>query len=167
MSSPLSSPDSKILATVGHHDSTIRLWDVATQRELHQFKNENKTGAIWLVAFSPDAKTLATGGTYSAIQLWDVASGKELPKLSNPQIKEKHQSGIYALLFTPDDNTLIATDNFGKIFLWDKATGRLKHELKAHQFRVSRLALSANGKVLVSLGATTAIVWDMSSLLQE
>src|SRR5262249_38124979 len=118
------------------------------------------------VAFSPDAKTLAAGGTYNAIQLWDVTTGQELPSLSNPQVEEKHQSGIYALLFTPDGKTLVASDNFGKIFFWDIATGRLNLEWKAHQFRVSRLALSADGNILVSMGATTAVVWDVPALLK-
>jgi WD40 repeat protein len=160
------SPDSKVLATIGHHDGTIRLWDTATRRERHRFKNERETGALWLVAFSPDAKTFAAGGTYGAIQLWDVTTGKELPSLSGPLVEEKHQSGVYALHFTPDGKTLVASDNFGKVFFWDIASGRLRLEWKAHQFRVSQLALSADGNILVSKGATTALVWDVSALLK-
>jgi WD40 repeat protein len=158
------SPDSKLLVTIGHHDRTTRLWDVATQRERYQFRNKMPMGALFIGAFSPDGKTLATAGTYGAIQIWDVTTGQELRTLSSPEIKEKHRSGIYALLFTPDGNTLIATDNSGKIFLWDVASGRLRLGWKAHEFRVSRLAQSADGKILVSLGGTTALVWDISAL---
>jgi WD40 repeat protein len=81
-------------------------------------------------------------------------------------VKEKHASGVYGLVFTPDGNTLITTDNFGTVFFWDVATGSLRLEWKAHQFRVSQLAISADGKVLLTRGATTALTWDVAELLK-
>jgi WD40 repeat protein len=158
------SPDGKTLATLGYHDKTIRIWDVNTQKELLKFPTEKS--AIFAIAFSRDAQTLAGAGNDEDIRLWDLKKGKELPRLSNNHVKEKLQSGVHALLFTPDGKTLIATDNHGKVFLWDLASGDLRVEWKAHQFRVTFLAMSDDGKVLLTKGATTALVWDIPEVLK-
>jgi WD40 repeat protein len=70
------------------------------------------------------------------------------------------------LVVTPDGKTLIATDNFGNVFFWEVATGTLRLEWKAHQSRVNQLAISADGKVLLTRGATTALTWDVAELLK-
>jgi WD40 repeat protein len=158
------SPDGKILATIGYTDRTIRLWDVKAQKELHKLAVPERW--IWVVAFSADGRALAGAGITAEVRAWDVATGKEKSTLATGQIKRKHESGVYALLFTPDGKTLIASDNNGKVFFWDAATGALRLEWKAHQFRVSYLAISADGKVLLTQGATTALVWDVSELLK-
>jgi WD40 repeat protein len=122
---------------------------------------------VWRVAFSPDGRTLALAGASGEIRFWDVATGKELPSLDNARVKEKHESGVYALTFSPDGKYLITTDNHGSVFFWEVAGGALRLGWKAHQFRVSSLTLSADGKILVSRGATTALVWDVARLMEE
>ena len=54
------------------------------------------------MAFSPDAKLLATGAGWldPDIRLWDAASGTEIARLTG------HRSWISALLFWPDGKTL-------------------------------------------------------------
>src|SRR5271156_1780720 len=52
------SPDSKTLAS-GSQDKTIKLWDVATGKELATLKGNMES--VKSVAYSPDGKTLASG----------------------------------------------------------------------------------------------------------
>src|SRR5262249_2965159 len=63
------SPDGKLLATACE-DRTIRIWEVATRREVHTLGGH--FGEVFCVKFSPDGKTLASCGRGTAVRLWDV-----------------------------------------------------------------------------------------------
>src|SRR5262249_36876331 len=77
------------------------------------------------VRFSPDGKTLASGGSDktflgvrganpSAVRLWDVATGKLLRTL------EGHQNAITSLSFSPDGKRLASSGSWDEtIRLWD------------------------------------------------
>ena len=58
----------KTLAS-GAFDSTIRLWDVATQTQIAYLLYEN---TVTSVAFSPDGKTLVSTAFNNKVTFWDV-----------------------------------------------------------------------------------------------
>ena len=58
----------------GLSGETLRLWDVKTGDHLKTLNGHE--GAVWSVAFSPDSKTLASGGSDRTVRLWDVKTGK-------------------------------------------------------------------------------------------
>ncbi len=77
------SPDGKTLAasesapeSIGDrgHPSEVKLWDVATHREIHCIPAHDD--GIPALAFSPDSKILATGSMDQTVKFWDVDSGK-------------------------------------------------------------------------------------------
>jgi WD40 repeat protein len=69
------SPDGKTLAS-GSLDKTIKLWDVASGKELCTLSGNSEP--VFSVAFSPDGKTLYSDSKDNTIKIWDIASGKEL-----------------------------------------------------------------------------------------
>jgi WD40 repeat protein len=65
------SPDGKTLAG-GCSDGAVKLWDIATGRELATL--EGHTAAVYTVTFAPDGRALATGGEDFTLRLWDLTT---------------------------------------------------------------------------------------------
>ena len=121
------SPDGSLLA-VG---SNIGIWlyDAKTFQELALFAGQMDW--VYSLSFSPDGKTLASGGgdMDCTVRLWDVGTGGVKATLTG------HLGGVKSLSFTPDSTTLAAGSNT-TVFMWDVATGAVKAELTGHTSHV-------------------------------
>jgi RNA polymerase sigma factor (sigma-70 family) len=62
------SSDGKWLASGGSAERAVRLWDVATRKEVATLKH---TKQVWSVAFSRDSKVLVSAGD-DAVRLWEA-----------------------------------------------------------------------------------------------
>ena len=93
----------------------VRLWDVATGREIGTIKGHGR--GVSNVVFSRDGKMIASGGTDNTIKIWDVATRSELRTLTG------HTAGIESMDFTPDGRLLASASEDGSTFLWDTKTG--------------------------------------------
>jgi RNA polymerase sigma factor (sigma-70 family) len=141
------SADGKTVAAGGVYN-TIRLWDVATGREL--FPDQTGHNApVDAVAFSPDGKLLASGGENRQIWIWDIATGKPVRQLRG--------TGA-AVAFSPDSKRLAAVGRYdGDIIrVWDIASGAELLSLSDGEGDKNRtsyrvLAFAPDGKTLRSV----------------
>jgi WD40 repeat protein len=107
-------PNGKIMASA-NADRTIRLWDVATGREIGKPLTGHRN-EVNSVAFSPDGTMLASGGFDGTIRLWDVAYGQEI---GAPFTGET--GPVESVAFSPDGQTMASGSTDGTIRLWDVA----------------------------------------------
>lgn len=113
------------------------------------------------VRFSPDGKTLATGGGELSrsgdIIFFDVASGKVTKTW-----KEKHSDAVLCLDYSPDGKRLAsgAADKIARVT--DVATGKQLNLFEGHTHHVTSIAYRSDGRVLATAGAEgTVVTWDM------
>ncbi|MDB9475636.1 WD40 repeat domain-containing protein, partial [Dolichospermum circinale] len=69
---------------------------------------------VYSVSFSPDGKTLASGGDDKTIKLWNLDTGKEIRTLSG------HSDFVYSVSFSPDGRTLASGSGDQTIKLWNR-----------------------------------------------
>jgi WD40 repeat protein len=61
------SPDGRRAVSAGA-DHDVRLWDVATGRQLRTFAGH--TGTVWGIAYSPDGRRAFSGSDDGSARLW-------------------------------------------------------------------------------------------------
>ncbi len=128
---------------------------------LHTFRHPE----VSVLAFSPNGKTLATGGgewaTPDCMRLWDVFSGKLLHTFRD----RRDDANIVSLAFSPDGSTLAyACDD--KVRLWSVRTGRLLRVFSGGL--IGSIEISPHNRLLVGGGSTNeagmtseAQMWDL------
>jgi WD40 repeat protein len=164
------SPNGKQLVS-GSLDRTIKLWDAGSGALVREFKaykekefEKGHRDGVFAVAFSPDGKQVASGGSDRLLKLWDVATGQVVREFVNPALKKPappstpaepppaHPGWIYSLRFTPEGARLIsggnAPRNQGYLTVWSVADGRPLYGAELALGTIYCLAISHDGKRL-------------------
>jgi WD40 repeat protein len=158
------SPDGRFLATAEGPPARVRLWEVASGKELWRAQVptiEDGSQASTKLVFSPDGKFLAVACADQSVRVLDPATGRQTRRLEGDGLMPE-------LAFSPDGKVLAAAGSPGAIRLWDPSDGRPLGTWG--QFKqVTALAFSRDGKTLTAVvqdednvNLRDASVWDVA-----
>jgi WD40 repeat protein len=106
-------PDASRLAAADDWD--VKLYDLDAHREFATLKGHK--GLVVALAFSPDGRTLASGGWDGTVRFWDAATGRERAVFPWPIGK------VGAVAFSPDGLRAAASGEEGTVLVWDLDEG--------------------------------------------
>ncbi len=153
------SADGKLLVnggfTIDKGTYFARLWDVETGEELRRFMHSKNSYGIPSLAFSPDAKMLATRSHDGRLRLFDVDTGKQ--RHTFPADGGGRKLG--AVAFAPDGRTVAAAGD--SIRLYDVTTG--EERLRIDRKQASHLHFTDGGKTLTAAVDGAIYRWDITT----
>ncbi len=137
-------------------------WRAASSMDTPTRKLSGATGLIACVRFSPDGKTIASGGADRIIRLWDLETGallKSFPPL---------HTTVTGLAFSSDGKCLAAAERTGAIMVIDVAGNRIEAELRGHAEQALHLQFIPGDKRIISSGCDgTLRLWNIAGQKQE
>ncbi|MBC7816792.1 MAG: serine/threonine protein kinase [Planctomycetaceae bacterium] len=182
------SRDGKQLAAASSLN-VVGIWDTTSEECIRVLRDIPKKS--YCVAFSPDGKRLAIGGSTDRqpypglIQIWNVETGDMSLSI------EGYRNTVVSVSFSPDGRRLAAAfcvtqsgwealSSLGaggaspaEVRVWDTATGQEIYNLRGHRNLVFSVDFSPDGNRLASaggpwiekkeLGAGEVKIWDMNT----
>lgn len=130
------------LVLSGARDGMLKLWDVATGRELRTMAGHSDT--VTSVAFSPDGRLALSGSADTTVKLWELATGREVRTLTG------HSHGVSSVAFSSDGTLALSGGRDSTFKSWYVATGREERTLTGNSNQVWSIAFSPDWKLALS-----------------
>ncbi|MCX5192368.1 serine/threonine-protein kinase [Streptomyces sp. NBC_00249] len=121
---------------------------------------EGHPQSLVCLAFSPDGRTLAAGGSAGELWLWDTVTRRTITKFGGEPPR------VYGLAFSPDGRTLVGDCQDGTLRRWDVRTRTSLPALSGFETlsvpTPYSLAVSPDGAVLAAAGGGTLQLFDLA-----
>jgi RNA polymerase sigma factor (sigma-70 family) len=178
------SPDGKFLASCAGEvhgsveitancslDHPIRIWEVATGKELHRLGQPDiiKDTYVGGLRFVPDSKTLlAAWNARNEVCAWDITTAAELPRDRARELQQQHWSKKEVPV-SVDGKTAVRFHQNGRgnghttsVYLYDVATGKDIGDKPLLTVGLDDgILLAPDNSFLVSITGAQVTVWDL------
>jgi WD40 repeat protein len=165
------SPDGKIFA-VGNGDGSVSLRRPGDAMEIGRIPAQPELGSTGAVAFSPDNRLLAVGGSParqgdSPVFLWALSDATaDAKRVAASRIAKwtGHREHTYALAFSSDGRLLASANQDRTATLWNVQTLERYASITTHADFVYDVAFSPDGTALATLGRDSLKLRSMKGL---
>jgi eukaryotic-like serine/threonine-protein kinase len=148
-------PDGRT-ALSGSTDKTLKLWDLASGRELRTFTGHSES--VYSVAIAPDGRIALSASEDKTLKIWDLTSGEELRTLTG------HSGWVTSVAIASDGRTALSADGEGTLKLWDLVAGKELRTFTGHSDMVSSVAIAPDGRTALSGSIDTTLkLWDLAA----
>jgi WD40 repeat protein/serine/threonine protein kinase/Flp pilus assembly protein TadD len=165
------SPDGRLLVT-GGFDRTVKFWDLATGQEQRTLADQ--AGPVSSIAFRPDGKWVAWSSGSAKDKRAGVITVWDRERQRPAWVLREEADQVRGIVFAPDGAYLAAATEKGgavttgkergAIKLWNLTTGQRTRTLAGHTRLVSCLAISPDGRRLLSGSSDKTVrLWDTST----
>jgi WD40 repeat protein/class 3 adenylate cyclase len=147
------SPDGSMLATVGE-DGALKIWDPATGDLLSSVTG---AGQVLGPSFSADGSLVsASWPDEGAVRIADPSTGKVITSI------EGIRTQPFETALSPDGRSIAVSNGFtSDVNIFDVASGELRFSLRGHQYPVSSISWTANGRRIATGAFDSSVrIWD-------
>lgn len=140
----------------------LELRDLSTNTKLWTKVEPQGTDRFIRIAFSHDAKWIATARQNAGVEIWDAATGNKLHKYG---IKSGSGATVpQCVVFSPDSNLVVFGDGDGEVVIGNVQKGTMLTHAEGHRGNVFCLAVHPTDHFLASGGEDGMIrLWELPS----
>ncbi|CAL8344525.1 unnamed protein product [Lota lota] len=165
------SEDKRWLGTADNgREPLLIIWDSYTGIPVHTLFNCPSEGSIIALAFSKDAKYLATlgGGELQCVRIWDWTNEPDIP-LWVAELNPEHGFQSY-IIFNPGDSTELLSNSDSQVLFYKTTEGNLEYiapDLNDKSFNKSVGSLHQSlfhwrgQQALTATSAGNLVLWDV------
>lgn len=150
-------PDGRTVVSAST-DNTVIQWNISNGSRLATFKAH--AASVWGVDVSADGARLLSASFDGTARLWDLTRSEEIQRY----VGHTGAQSVVAV-FGPNDETVVSGSYSDfSVRLWDRFSGLTIQEFRGHEGRISDVAISADGRRILSAAwDSKVILWDAAT----
>lgn len=154
-------PDGSAVVTASR-DTSVRVWDSSSGAQIGVL--EGHGNGVYSAVVLPDGSLIASGSEDRTIRVWSRPEPGPAEDEDQPVILRGHEEGVMSVAALADGtNRVVSASQDRTLKVWDVQTRTAVLTLRGHSADVLGVAVTPDGRSIVSAGDSTLRIWDSST----